>query len=72
MKACAFDGCDRKSYSRELCRAHYQQWYQGRPLTPIREYRAEPVVPPKASPSGFRCPNCSCTLEVSLAGVRRG
>lgn len=35
MNACDFNGCDRKKIVRNLCKAHANQMYKGRPLTPL-------------------------------------
>ena len=37
VKTCSFDGCDRPSRARNLCRAHYDQWRLNVPLRPIGE-----------------------------------
>lgn len=33
---CSFTDCDRPSYCKTLCRRHYEQQNEGKPLTPIR------------------------------------
>jgi hypothetical protein len=46
-ETCAFTGCDRAARIRGLCRAHYRQSWEGKPLTPLwtstRIERACPV-----------------------------
>lgn len=33
---CSFNGCDRDQFCKTLCRRHYEQQNEGKPLTPIR------------------------------------
>lgn len=33
---CSFEGCERPSYCKTLCQRHYEQQFEGKPLTPIR------------------------------------
>lgn len=36
MKQCSFKTCDRDTFCRGWCRAHYNQQWAGKPLTPIK------------------------------------
>ena len=45
MTECRFGDCERPSRSRGWCHGHYAQWFQGRPLTPLRPH---PVTAPDA------------------------
>jgi hypothetical protein len=36
---CDFNSCDRPVYARGLCRRHYMQNREGKPLSPIGRYR---------------------------------
>lgn len=40
---CSFDGCERPSRSRALCKAHYEQQRRGEPLRPVRLRRTESI-----------------------------
>ena len=42
-KQCRFEGCIKPAYSRELCNTHYQQWYRGAELTPLRQRKPDVV-----------------------------
>ena len=38
--SCSYPPCDRVAVVKGLCRAHYQQQWTGKPLTPIGQRRA--------------------------------
>lgn len=50
-KQCTFDGCYRKLNAKGLCKAHYSQQRNGKPLTPIGSTnRGRPGPRPKPKP----------------------
>lgn len=57
---CSFDPCERPSFCKGLCRRHYEQQNEGKPLTPIRAKRA-------AQPD--RCEVEGCTRSPRSRGM---
>lgn len=41
VRGCSFDGCDRRLYARELCQAHYHQWWRRGHLSPLYDNRSK-------------------------------
>lgn len=41
---CSFDGCTKRTVARGLCRGHYSQQWNGKPLAPLKETRQSAPV----------------------------
>lgn len=72
MTECAFDQCSRtKLAGRGLCTGHYQQWYSGRTLTPLRK-RGSPGAPGVRDEHGNkRCSRCEQWLPLAQFSISR-
>lgn len=61
-RPCTFDGCEKPVAGRDLCNGHYKQWYDGRPLAPLKNFR---------HPSGV-CSFEGCGRKHNQLGFCRG
>lgn len=44
MTTCSFEGCNRPHSAKGLCKAHYWQKQQGKPLKPLKEWRGKGLL----------------------------
>jgi len=67
--SCAFEGCGRRRYARELCQSHHRQKREGRELQPIRPYRRR--SPDTRKFAGLRL-TPHCIEQLRREGEREG
>lgn len=67
MKVCSFEGCGREHKARGLCAPHTLQYYKGKPLTPIQQWKGSRGNP--ATGPGTCCTIDGCKKTVYSGGL---
>lgn len=71
METCVFGGCGRRRYLRKWCRSHYQQYLDGKELTPIRAQRPNWAPAERDSEGRKLCTRCELWLPEKLFSKRK-